>query len=133
MHGQSQESSFEIKVKKVFPVWWHPCKYPKTNYRGSYEISDKYYQWLFERITFPDKLKQSEVIPVYKKLDHLQKDNYGPVSLLPHISKVFERIIYKQINSFMENKNSKCVMGFRKSWPTTFFNIHSRKMEKSLR
>ena len=65
--------------------------------------------------TFPDKLKQSEVIPVYKKLHHLQKDNYRPVSLLPHVSKVFERIIYKQINSFMENKNSKCVMAFRKS------------------
>ena len=35
--------------------------------------------------TFPDELKQSEVIPVYKKLDPLQKENYRPVSLLPHI------------------------------------------------
>ena len=35
--------------------------------------------------TFPDELKQSEVIPVYKKLDHLHKENYRPVSLLPHI------------------------------------------------
>ena len=54
--------------------------------------------------TFPDELKQSEVIPVYKKLDPLQKENYRPVSLLPHISKVFEKVIYKQINNFMENK-----------------------------
>ena len=37
---------------------------------------------------FPDELKQSEVIPIYKKLDPLQKENYRPVSLLPHISKV---------------------------------------------
>ena len=58
--------------------------------------------------TFPDELKQSEVIPVYKKLDPLQ-ENYRPVSLLPHISKVFERVIYKQINYFIENKISKCV------------------------
>ena len=28
-------------------------------------------------------LKQSEVIPAYKKLDTLQKENYRPVSLLP--------------------------------------------------
>ena len=56
--------------------------------------------------TFPDKLKQSQVIPVYKKLDPLQKENYRPVSLLPHISKVSERVIYNQINSFMENKIS---------------------------
>ena len=68
--------------------------------------------------TFPDELKQSEVIPVYKKLDPLQKENYRPVSLLPHISKVFERVIYKQINNFMENKISKCVTGFRKSHGT---------------
>ena len=39
---------------------------------------------------FPDKLKQSEVIPVYKMLDPLEKEkNYRPVSLLPHFSKVF--------------------------------------------
>ena len=57
--------------------------------------------------TFSDELKQSEVIPVYKKLDLLQKENYRPVSLLPHTSKVFERVIYKQINNFMENKISK--------------------------
>ena len=68
--------------------------------------------------TFPDELKQSEVIPVYKKLDPLQKENYRPVSLLPHISKVFERVIYNQINSFMETKISKCVTGFRKSHGT---------------
>ena len=67
--------------------------------------------------TFPDELKQSEVIPVYKKLDPLQ-ENYRPVSLLPHISKVFERVIYKQINYFIENKISKCVTGFRKSHGT---------------
>ena len=68
--------------------------------------------------TFPDELKQSEVIRVYKKLDALQKENYRPVCLLPHISKVFERVIYNQINSFVENKISKCDTGFRKSHDT---------------
>ena len=37
---------------------------------------------------FPDELKQSEVIPIYKNLGPLQKENYRPVSLLPHISEV---------------------------------------------
>ena len=68
--------------------------------------------------TFPDEVKQSDVIPVYKKLDPLQKENYKPVSLLLHISKVFERVIYNQINCFMGNKISKCVAGFRKSHGT---------------
>ena len=36
--------------------------------------------------TFPDVLKQSKVVTVYKKLGPLQKENFRPVSLLPHIS-----------------------------------------------
>ena len=80
--------------------------------------------------TFPDELKQSEVMPVYKKLDPLQKENYRPVSLLPHISKVFERMIYKQINSFMGNKISKCVTVFRKSHGTQYSLIVILEDEK---
>ena len=64
---------------------------------------------------FPDELKQSEVIPLYKKLDPLKKENDRPVSLLPHVSKVFERIIYKQIMSYVTNLFSDYITGFRKS------------------
>ena len=52
---------------------------------------------------FPDEIKLSEVIPLYKNLDPLKKENYRPVSLLPHVSKVFERIIYKQIMPYVTN------------------------------
>ena len=38
---------------------------------------------------FLDELKQSEVIPLYKKLDSLKKEKYRHASLLPHASKVF--------------------------------------------
>ena len=68
--------------------------------------------------TFPEELKHSEMIPVYKKLDPLKKENYRPVSLLPHVSKVFERIIYQQINTYMKDKLSKCLTGFKKSYGT---------------
>ena len=71
-----------------------------------------------ETSVFPRNLKQVEVIPFYKKLDPLNKENYSPVSLLPHLSKVFERIIYKQINSYMEDKLTKCLTGYRKSHGT---------------
>ena len=67
---------------------------------------------------FPDKLKKSEVIPLYKKQDPLKKENYRPISLLLHVSKVFERILYAQINNYMQNKLSKYVIGFRKSHGT---------------
>ena len=61
---------------------------------------------------FPAELKHSEVMPLFKKKDPLKKETYRPVSLLPHSSKVFERIIYKQINVNIENKLSKFITGF---------------------
>ena len=67
---------------------------------------------------FLQKLKQAEVIPLYKKLDPSSKENYGPVSLLPHLSKVFERIIYKQVKSYMKDKFAKCLTGLRRSHGT---------------
>ena len=67
---------------------------------------------------FPQELKLSEVIPVYKKLDPLQKENYRPVSLLPHVSNIFERIIHKQITNYMTDKLAHSITGFRKSHGT---------------
>ena len=69
----------------------------------------------FPHNSFPQKLKLFEVIPLCKKLDPLQKENYRPVSLLLHTSKVFERIIHKQITSYMRDKLNKSITGFRKS------------------
>ena len=43
-----------------------------------------------KKIEIPDKLENLEVIPLYKKENLLKKENYRPVSLLPHASKVFE-------------------------------------------
>ena len=58
------------------------------------------------------------MIPLYNNFDPVKKENYRPVSLLPHVSKVFESIIYQQINAYMKVKLSKCLAGFRKSYRT---------------
>ena len=42
---------------------------------------------------FPDSLKRAQATPVYKKADNLSKENYRPVSILPCLSKIFERVI----------------------------------------
>ena len=55
---------------------------------------------------------------MYKKEDLLKKENYKPESLFLHGSKVFKRIIYKQINFYIQEKLSKHITGFRKSYGT---------------
>ena len=56
----------------------------------------------------------ANVSPIFKKGDSLKK-NYGPVSILSHMSKVFERILYKQIDAFVTTKFSPYLCGFRKN------------------
>ncbi len=46
---------------------------------------------------FPDKLKIAKIIPVYEKDDETVIINYRRISLLLTISKVFERVLFKQL------------------------------------
>ena len=57
----------------------------------------------------------TEVTPIFKKKYDLDKENYRPVSVLPHVSEVTERVMYIQIENFMEDKLSKLLTGFRKT------------------
>ena len=52
----------------------------------------------FEKDFFSEKLKLAEVSPIFKKKDELDKETYRPVSVLPLVSKVFQRVMYHQIN-----------------------------------
>ena len=54
---------------------------------------------------FPDELKLAEVIPFFQKADPFDESNNRQVSLFSHISKIFERIIYNQINDYTELHN----------------------------
>ena len=67
---------------------------------------------------FPKELKLAEVSPIFKKKDDLYKENYRPVSVLPHMTKVFERIMHHQINDYMKDKLSKQLTGCRKNHST---------------
>ena len=67
---------------------------------------------------FSRRIKAAEVTPIFKKNDDLDKENYRPVSVLPHVSKIFERIMYLQIENFMEGKLSKFITSFRKNHST---------------
>ena len=63
---------------------------------------------------FPQNQKLADVTPIFKKVDKHLKGNYRPVSILPALSKISERLISYQINDYMKDKLSKYLCGFRK-------------------
>ena len=48
-----------------------------------------------EASSFPDSMKNADVTPIFKKDDYMNKGNYRPISLLPTIVKIFERLIHQ--------------------------------------
>ena len=57
-------------------------------------------------------------MPVHKKKDPTDKTNYRPVSILPLLSKVFEKVMYIQLYDYMENFLNQLLCGFRKAHST---------------
>ena len=45
---------------------------------------------------FTDKLKLAEITPIPKKGESLEVGDYRPISILPSVSKLFERVILGQ-------------------------------------
>ena len=64
---------------------------------------------------FPDQWKEANVTPVHKKNDKQLISNYRPISLLPILAKVFERIIFKNLYNYLISNNliTKHQSGFR--------------------
>ena len=51
------------------------------------------------KAVFPDKLKIARVTPIF------QKANYRPISVLPCVSKILERIMYNRLYKFLVENN----------------------------
>ena len=67
---------------------------------------------------FPDILKYADIVPVFKKGDTTDKSNYRTISTLSNFLKIFEKLIYSQVNSYMEPKLPKYLAGFRRNHNT---------------
>ena len=66
--------------------------------------------------TFPDQWKVARITPLYKGDQRNIPGNYRPISVLPAISKIMERILYNQIYNYLTTFGllSSSQFGFRK-------------------
>ncbi|CAB4006398.1 Hypothetical predicted protein [Paramuricea clavata] len=54
---------------------------------------------------FPSDWKAARVIPLFKKGQRSMLDNYRPISILPVVSKLVERIMYDQMYEYLNQNN----------------------------
>ncbi|CAB3236263.1 unnamed protein product [Arctia plantaginis] len=69
---------------------------------------------------FPDSLKKAVVCPIFKAGDRNRVENYRPISILPSISKILERIINVRLVKYLEGNSllSTNQYGFRRDQST---------------
>ena len=69
----------------------------------------------------PDRLKIAKIIPLFKKEDPHQPDNYRPISLLP-VSKIFEKTVFLQLYEYLNNNTLLYKSQYR------FRSLHSTEL-----
>ena len=67
---------------------------------------------------FPESWKIANITPAHKKDEPTNKENYRPVSVLPLLSKVFQRLLYIQLSEYLEKYLNTLLCGFRKAHST---------------
>ena len=69
---------------------------------------------------YPDELKIAKVIPIFKKGSPNSINNYRPISILSSINKIFEKILYSRLISYIDQFKLlyKYQFGFRKNHST---------------
>ena len=69
-------------------------------------------------IKYPLSLKIADVIPIHKKDEKTLLINYRPVSLIPIVSKLFERNMHNQVVTYIDKFLSPYLFGYRKGYST---------------
>lgn len=85
---------------------------------------------------FPDKLKISKIVPLFKSGNETDIDNYRPIAILSTFSKILEKVVCKKLVNFFVKFNLFNVnqFGFREGLSTSqcvnkFLNILHDKLD----
>ena len=75
---------------------------------------------------FPQSLKLAKIIPIHKRGDFRTPANFRPISLLPYLSKIFEKVVFSRLLNHLTNNNilTPNQFGFRKNLSTLDALIH---------
>ena len=68
--------------------------------------------------TFPKELKAGDISSLFKEEDAFTKKNYRPITVLPSVSKIYERLMQDQMLPVVQSFLSSLLCGFREGYGT---------------
>ena len=88
----------------------------------------------------PELMKESIIVPIFKDGDQQELGNHRPISLLNSISKIYEKVVHKQLYRYVSENNilSNRQYGFRNNsscehaMTDLLFTIEQNKKEKKI-
>ena len=72
----------------------------------------KLFQSILLHARYPDRWKQSRVVSIFKGGDKTSVPCWRPISILPKLSLVFEKVIFRQLDPTLRSRVSKTLFGF---------------------
>ena len=81
-------------------------------------LNDIWNKEIVTQKSFPNNLRLADMGPVFKKEDDSLLKNHRPVSILLVVSKIYERIMLKQILEYIDKHLSPHLCGYRKGYST---------------
>ena len=96
------------------------AKIVKSSFNSYIEPLIHIFNLSFHQGVVPSELKVSKITPLFKSGNDRLINNYRPVSVLPTYSKIFERLMYDRLYSFIDKHNIlyKYQYGFRSGYST---------------
>ena len=116
-------NEIEIEIRKLDPKKaTMENDIPTKVLKGSFDIVSNYLSDIYNNSknahTYPPSLKVAHVTPIHKANEKTLMKNYRPISLIPIISKIYERNMYHQILLYIEKNLSPYLFGYRKGHST---------------
>ena len=71
----------------------------------------------------PQAIKIAKVVPIYKKGEKDDVTNYRPISILPYLSKFYEKLMYNRLYNFVEK--SGIIFHTQLQWHSPFMSLLS--------
>ena len=106
----------DLNAKKSCQTSDTPTKIIKLNSDIFSNLIYKHFNCCIDKGEFPNDLKHVDIVPIYKKNNKCEKENYRPVSILSNLSKIYEKLMYNQLYKYFDNILLSSQCSFRKGY-----------------